>query len=62
MALAPIKIPQKIYQNLRSQIQKIIGATEQKIIADINHERVKMAWEISQNSTRKALKICQNPG
>jgi endonuclease YncB( thermonuclease family) len=36
------------YETLLSEIQKIIGQTEQRIVADVNHEKVKMVWEIGK--------------
>ena len=40
------------YKKLLSQIQKIIGQTEQKIVADVNHEKVLMARGIEKNFCR----------
>ena len=36
------------YENLLTKIQKIIGQTEQKIVADVNHEKISMVWEIGK--------------
>ena len=44
------------YKKLLSQIQKIIGKTEQRIVADVNHEKVLMAWEIGKIIEEHLLK------
>ena len=44
------------YKKLLSQIQKIIGQTEQRIVADVNHEKVLMAWEIGKIIEEHLLK------
>ena len=44
------------YEALLSKIQKIIGNTEQRIVADVNHEKVKMVWEIGKMLDEHLLK------
>ena len=44
------------YKALLLKIQKIIGKTEQKIVADVNHEKIKMVWEIGKMLDEHLLK------
>lgn len=44
------------YNKLLLQIRQTIGNTEQKIIADINHEKVAMSWEIGKIIEEHLLK------
>ena len=44
------------YQNLLGRVQKIIGQTEQKILADINHEKILMVWQVGKILEEHLLK------
>ena len=44
------------YQNLLERVQKIIGQTEQKILADINHEKILMVWQVGKILEEHLLK------
>jgi endonuclease YncB( thermonuclease family) len=44
------------YQKLLAQIQKTIGETERRIVADVNHEKVAMSWQIGKIIEEHLLK------
>ena len=44
------------YQNLLTEVRKLIGQTEQKILADINHEKISMSWQIGKMIEKHLLK------